>query len=298
VPDPRGQRWLAIVQRLFLALALAAIATYLVRHRDELAGVPWPSLLGVLAPVLVLQVIAHGVLALAFHWVARSVGIERAPAAAFGSYFRRIPARYIPGGVWHTAARYLDLHVEQRTGKAMLARLAIVEVVLVATAGFLVALLAGVLLTGSVNGGARLLALQGLAVVAGAAAIAVLMPSGRRLAAGAWLSGALLLIALAWLLAGTTFALVTGALVGGCEPTSLASTYLSAATVGYVAIFAPQGWGVSELAFDYLLPCAVDLALVLLGFVVFRVIGIGSDLLAFAGWWLLAGRRAGAATSR
>ncbi len=293
-----GQHWLKRIQRLFLAVALAAIGWYLARHRGELAGVPWPALLGVLAPVLLLQVFAHGVLALAFHWVARSADIERDPMAAFGSYFRRIPARYIPGGVWHTAARYLDLHVEQRTGKATLARLAILEMVLVATAGFLVALLAGVLLDGSVNGGTHLLALQGLAVAAGAAAIAVLLPRGRRLAAVAWLSGALLLIALAWILAGTSFALVTGALIGGCGATSLASTYVSSATVGYVAIFAPQGWGVSELAFDYLLPCAVELAMVLLGFVVFRVIGIGSDLLAVGSWWLLAGRRAGAATNR
>jgi hypothetical protein len=297
VHSGRGQRWLTTTQRLFLAVALVAIAAYLVRHRGELANVPWPALLDVLAPVLLLQVAAHVVLALAFHWVARAAGIERALPAAVGSYFRRIPARYIPGGIWHTASRYLDLHVEQRASKATLARVALVEIALVATAGFLVALLAGWLFKGSVGGGTRLAVFQGLAVVGGAAAITLLLPAGRRVAALAWLLGALALIALAWSLAGATFALVAGALAGGCAPTSLAATYVASASVGYVALFAPQGWGVSELAFDYLLPCALDLALVLLGFVVFRVIGIGSDLLAVGGWWLLAGRRAGAASS-
>jgi hypothetical protein len=119
----------------------------------------------------------------------------------------------------------------------------------------------------------------------------VLLPPGRRMSALAGLMGPLLLIALAWILAGTTFALVAGALAGTCAPASLATSYVASASLGYVAVFAPQGWGISELALHLLLPCALDLALVLLSFLVFRVIGIGSDLLAVALWWLLAGRR-------
>ena len=179
--------------------------------------------------------------------------------------------RYLPGNVWQIGvmaalARQLSVSPIAASGSALLGTL--VNIV----AGFVVALVSGrALLFRHVPGG-----MQGLAIAAVVVAVVglLLMPFivprlaprvgrllGRPLAATLPARAIIYSIVgntIAWLIYGAAFQLfvrgVLGSAAGGY--TSYLAAYTSSYLIGYIAIFAPAGLGVRELAMLELLQFA------------------------------------------
>jgi hypothetical protein len=104
--------------------------------------------------------------------------------------------------------------------------------------------------------------------------------------AGKHLTASLASMAMTWAGAGFAFACLstygTQPMLARCDAGTLAASYLGAASTGYVMVFAPQGWGVTELVFAAMRPCAVPVASLVTAVFAFRLVSLAADAVAFA----------------
>lgn len=275
------------VQRAFLALAIGAIGAYLALHWRQLRQAFTPELVPHSLLAISAFVVCHFAIIAFCYGVQRAVGVERSFARTLSSYLRRLPARYIPGGIWHSAARYLDIRIEQDLPAQRLARLFLLEIGVAAASGFVVG--GG----GAMSMHAWVARFQPYAVVMLGCGLLALLVLAVLVARGGgkvrWLALAGTAMAVTWVIAGLGFAqlaLSVFGMPGQCNVEDVAATQVAAASLGYVAIFAPQGWGVTEATFAVLTTCMVALPQVLLAFVLFRMCSLVADLAAFAGGFI------------
>jgi glycosyltransferase 2 family protein len=279
---PAWRTALAIARRLFTPLALVGLAVAAYAARDEFATVfaqarPAPLIAAVVAWSalnLLVPAISHAWLA-ALH---ASPGYR----ALLGIHMARLPARYLPGGIWHTVSRFADLHA-QGTPRAKLAALAVLE----NAAPPAVALALGVgcaLLAGRFGPAVALAALAGTAVLAILPLLVVRAWQGAaefRLAHGAAAAFAGLLVF--WCVASLAFGMywhaLAGAPAGGWA--GLAAAYLVGWAAGFAAIFAPQGIGVFEATAAWLLEGVRPYAALVVLAAGFRIVALAGDALAY-----------------
>jgi hypothetical protein len=246
--SPRLQRALHAGRRLFgpLALLFLALAAYasadlaleLLRRADRsrlLAACGVWTLLHLLAPLGAARTLSA---------LGSPVGYRR----ALDIHVRRLPARYLPGGIWHTVSRLADLR-QDGVPAARLAGLAVTENLLpLATAlalGGLALLFAGwrePLAPVALAAGLAALLLPPLLVRAGRL-------RGRLPTLAPWL-GIALVYALFWIGAAFAFWLYWSAFPAPAAalPLHVAGAYLLAWSAGFLMLFAPQGLGVFEVA--------------------------------------------------
>lgn len=282
-----GPRLLALAQRVFLVVALAAIVGFLVLHREELAQMLTPAVLARCAACALVLALIHPLIATAFFLLQRHLGIRVDFATSLGIYMRRIPARYLPGGIWHSAARYADMKFDAGVGGAALRRLFLAEVGLVATTG-LIASGAGVWAT---QAGSRAYGFAAAQLALGVVVALAVLFLLRRSALRSLVTAAAMYV-LIWCAAAGAFVLIADALAAAntpdCGAAAIGASYLIAAVQGYLAVFAPQGWGVAETSFAVLNACGIALPTVLGAFVLFRLSAIVGDIIGYVAWALLA----------
>lgn len=285
----RAPRLLALAQRVFLLVALAAITFYLWRHAGELeALLSRRVLLHCLVSALVLAAL-HPLIGVAAFQLQRSTGIALDLRVSLAVYMRRIPARYVPGGIWHAVSRYADMKFDAGVDAAALRRLFVLEMAAVATSGFLICA-SGLWTLPPQTPVWSFAALQGAAglVVAAAGMVLAWRKAWKRVALG------FVLYLVVWAGAASAFTVVAAAAGGAqtsCSAGAIGSSYLVAASQGYVAIFAPQGWGVAETSFALLNPCGITPAGAIAAFLLFRLSGIFGDVLSYAVWTVLMRRK-------
>jgi hypothetical protein len=281
----QAPRLLAVAQRAFLVVALLAIAFYLWRNADQLGALlSGRVLLHCLACAVLLGAL-HPLIAGAFFQLQRYAGITLDLHTSLAVYMRRIPARYVPGGIWHAVSRYADMKFDAGVDAAALRWLFLMESALVAVSGFLVS---GVgVWTLPAQSGIWLFA-------AGQGALGLLFGIGAALLARgrAWkrLGLGIALYLLIWTGAATAFFVVATAVAdgtGSCSAAAVGSSYVIASVQGYVAIFAPQGWGVAETSFALLNPCGIAVPSAVAAFLLYRLSAIFGDLLSYAVWAVL-----------
>lgn len=272
------------VQRAFLTLAIIAIGVYLALHWRQLRQAFTPELVPHSLLAISAFVVSHFAMIVFCYGVQRATDVDRSFTRTLSSYLRRLPARYIPGGIWHSAARYLDIRIEQEIPPQRLARLFLFEISVAAACGFIVG-----------GGGTMLMRawvarFQPYSIAMLGCGLLVLLVLSVLVARGRehirWLALASVAVATTWCIAGLAFAQLAGSVFGTldqCSIGSVAATHVASASLGYVAIFAPQGWGVAEAAFAALTTCSVALPRVLLAFVLFRMCSLVADLVAFSG---------------
>lgn len=275
-------------QQIFGLVAFGVIASLIYRHREVALGLARSAeVLPIVYAGLVLAGL-HAIIAIAFHWLHKSVGIERRVTDAMASYFMRLPARYLPGGIWHTVSRYVDIHANRPIDKRIVGVLFLAETGVVAVSGLLIAGIAAWIFLPAGSIGSRIAPL----LLGAAAVLALILVAAARRANvrphALDFSAAFVALAANWAGLGAAFALYAGALQGSslanCASTVLASTYDVAATLGYVVVVAPQGWGVTELSFGSLKTCAADLPTSVAALTGFRVVAILADVGAYAAW--------------
>ena len=253
---------------IFTPVALVCIAYIVWLSRFSILALWNASNAALLVVACVFLGLAHVVLPLTSRMILRLFGTTVDYRAVLKIHLRRLPARYLPGGVWHTVGRAVDLH-DHGVPKT--------------TIGWMVALEQGLSVgIALVLGGGLLLFFGGqatsytwmVALTAASALVAiVVLPSFiRRYGSNAasnvrpreW-AECYLRFALVWTFQAAAFVAYSAALVGADTVNDMlhaAGVYLFAWAIGYIAFFAPQGIGVFEatasaLSGQALLPASI-----------------------------------------
>lgn len=272
----------AILRRVYWPLAIVFLAYAAFRAMDVLPDVIADSQSGLLLCATLLWAALH-LLTPALSWcVLRDAGNSIGFSRLLRIHVSRLPARYLPGGIWHTVSRVADLH-GMGIPRASLVRLVALEnfvplAVAITLGGTCIAA------TGDAAAGIPL-------VVAGATLTCAIPFAVRH----AYLGGPtplslrgyasiVLVSATFWAVASIAFACYWNAYpaaASGLAPLRIAGAYLLAWAAGFAAIFAPQGVGVFEAVIALLLKGAmpfVGAAVVAAGF---RVLVLCADSFAF-----------------
>jgi hypothetical protein len=289
------QRLLDIVRRAFTPLALIFLVLAAYSAREAFAQVLAQARL---APLL-LTVVAWSSMNLllpVITWIVlRGLGVRIDYATALRIHVARLPARYLPGGIWQTVSRMMDLH-QLGVGRSQLSVLVMVEnlgsLATAVTAGGLCVLLSGTsrLPTPAIIG-------TGVLLAAGLPWVLRRIFGRTALRLPAYLAALATLLSF-WMLTATTFVIYWSAFpaLEHGNLLDLYGAYLLAWAVGFVAVFAPQGIGVFEMVAAVLLRGELPLAGMAVLVAGFRAATLSGDALAFMLGrlvrWTTASRRA------
>ncbi len=211
---------------------------------------------------------AHFFSPLASRKILQSLGVYVEYRVLLRTHILRLPARYLPGGVWHTIGRAVDLH-EHGVNRAAIGWMVVLENGLAICMAFL---LGWGLLQFS---GSKPNSYDGVTVLIAAAAFVMLicLPALMRkfgrdamlnLSVAKW-TACCAWFAVIWAFHAAAFVAYSMALVGSStvpEALHTGGVYLFSWGIGLVAFFAPQGIGVFEVTVDAfagqsLLPAAI-----------------------------------------
>lgn len=286
-----------VLQAVFVLLILAFWAELLIRNWDQLASYPWrlswPALLSSMA-VLLAQIVLVGTI----WWRAlAAVGKTLPWRQGLAVWLQAQIARYVPGGVWDVAGR-LVLGQKAGVGKRVLSASVGLEMglqVLSASVFLAVALLLRAEATTMTYLPFVVLVVLGSAILLSPGVFTSLVNWGLRLLRRpplpmqiAYLDVMVLFLArlLAHALKGLGFFLFARGLadIPWSQAPLMASAYVGAWLIGYLAVFVPTGIGVREGALVLLLGGQAPLAAVTAAALGYRVWIAVRDLLgAFLG---------------
>lgn len=275
-------------KRLFTPVAVAFLLYFCWETRDTLAallreasvpmlsiaGLIWASL-HLLTPLLAVTVLSRGDIRIGWR-------------QAFATHTSRLPARYVPGGVWHTVGRVMDYRqqgVDSRrlTAFVLLENGLAVAFTLVVGGAIVFASRCGGDVVGSLAGIASIVALLCLPALFYAVNRKVLRTPDA-ISARAYLLS-LLITAAFWLgatAAFTTYLHVFPTATGGQSIVEVGGIYLFSWGIGFLAVFAPQGIGVFEVVAGELMHGPLGLAGLAALLAGFRVVIGMADLVVWS----------------
>ncbi len=266
---PTRSRRAGVARLVYLGVVLVVLVWLAWAQRQELqslAGDARPALLAVALAITGVQLWLTAVF-----WAAtlRALGEPLPVATVLDASARSLLARYLPGSVWYAMGRSALLR--HRVSARALGAVAVLEIGLSVVVGFVVG--AGLLL--AARRVAPAVGVVGLAGLVGAAAMCsppmvnrILAEVARRRGGAAaqlaWVPfvGLLGWMVLFWATSAASFAVYLHAFPGtfsetGAPPVlEVAGAYMLARVLGMLALFAPQGLGVFEVALSSLLTTA------------------------------------------
>lgn len=279
--SPATSRAISIGRRLFTPLALLCLLLAAYSAREVIDDVLREARLTPLILTVLIWALLNLVVPVISWIVLRGMGTAIKYRSTLDIHFNRLPARYLPGGIWQTVSRTLDLHA-MGVNNSKLTVLVLVENL----ASLSIALLLGgifILLTGSWTE-------LSPAVIAAGGVLSIGLPwLLRRTVRQVRLSlvsyaGALAMMTLFWLVAATSFVTYLSAfptLYADGYLLDLYGVYLLSWAAGFVAVFAPQGIGVFEYVASLLLQSSLPLAGTAVLVAGFRAAMLTGDMLAY-----------------
>lgn len=274
------RRLLELSRRAFTPVALAFLLVAAWAGRDAFLQAlslarTGPVLLAVLA-----WSTTHLLVPLMVHALLASLGRSPGYKTLLRIHLKRLPARYLPGGIWHTVSRVADLST-MGYGRSTLAALVALENLLPLGLALLLAALAWLAGGRDPQAGGWILA-SGLVILASLPLLTSRV-AGQALAVRAY-AAALLPAALFWMVAAfafTTYWLAFPTASEGLTALEIAASYLLAWASGFVAVFAPQGMGVFEAVAASLLKGGLPFAGIAVLVAGFRATLLAGDALAY-----------------
>lgn len=276
-------RLLAWARRLFIPLALGFLAYSAYRAGDKLA----PLVAGMSAGYLVIAwlcwVIAQWIGPIATTAFARALDVPMGYRELALISILRLPAKYLPGGIWQSVARFTAYGQREVSSTTSLSILVAEHLFALGASVALGALLlmhagntpfeyeiAAWLLVGAL----LLLVLAALWILR----IGKWKPNGVSCIVKVIVSATLF-----WIAAATAFCAYWTAVVGLGETDVLrvAACYLLSWAAGFVAVFAPQGLGVFEWVAAHLLQSAQPSSVIVTAIAGFRLVAIAGDMSAW-----------------
>lgn len=292
VPRAASPVWLW-AKRLFAGLALGFLVYFGWQSRAMLAAVLASASWGLLGLAVLCWVIMHLLSPLFVAIIFKGIGYRAAYPVTLRIHLANLPARYLPGGIWHTVGRVVSF---RRLGVAPagIGLFVLLENLLSPAVAFLIG--GSILFAGrgpegwgipallSAAGGAMLLLLLPLLLRIRILGFRVPVPDVLH-----YLS-AITVLFLVWCVAAMAFAVFLMAFPGLQLQGNLvqnAAAYLFSWGVGFITVFAPQGLGVFELTAGELLRGAQSLGGVAVLLAGFRLVILVADLLAWLAGLLL-----------
>ena len=204
-------------------------------------------------------------------------------------HLRYLPARYIPGGIWHTVARVSGLH-HLGVHPRHLSSLVILENLVPVGVAFT----AGGMLVGFHQYGRMWQIIAFLAAVASLGMLALcpilvnrlILKSVGKIFYRQYLEAVISSI-IFWSFATTSFLLFIFALPNSFIISAwleIAGAYLFSWGMGFIAIFAPQGVGVFEVVAGNIMPTNLPLNALVALLTGFRFVVILADVFMWGGW--------------
>ncbi len=278
-----SQRIVAVLRWLYVPAALVLLAAAAWRARELFPPLLAQSSSGALGIAIVLWALLHLLTPALNRIVFRELGSNIGYVTLLRIHANRLPARYLPGGIWHTVARVADL---SRLG-ASRAQLSILVLLENTVAIALASLLGGLFL--ALAGGAVWTSVAILAAGLLLLGCIWLLLQHRRLRQVRKFSGSSFLrlaaaTAAFWLLAATAFYCYWSAFPvegEGISSLHIYGVYLLAWAAGFVAVFAPQGIGVFEAVTGHFLQGTMSFAAAAVLAAGFRAVILAADLLVF-----------------
>jgi uncharacterized membrane protein YbhN (UPF0104 family) len=206
---------------------------------------------------------------------------------AFTIHNNRLPAKYIPGGIWHSVARsgdYYDHGISaHHVAVYLLTENIIIASVTLALGGFIVAnidttnsLFTTMLLVSSV-------VLIIVNIILPKIISIKLLSHSKPLSIFEYLKS-ILIIFIYWIVAGISFIcylLSFPVLNINVSMFEVAGIYLFSWGIGFITLFAPQGLGVSEIVTSQLLGTGLDSSNIIIVIAGFRIIVLIADMLTW-----------------
>lgn len=278
-------QWLKL---LFTPCALVAIATAGWFHRETLGEIllsaqPMPLIMSV-----ILWVILHAISPLITRSLFQFLGESIDYRQAFQIHNKRLPAKYLPGGIWHTVARATDYHSLGMTSSVIGTYLIIENILQVlvtfAIGSLIVFSLVQAKLIESIL--QVLLFTSLLIMLTGPFLIAKLANTEPGKLKLRHYVHAILISTIYWSIASMAFVTFLSAfteLESDLSYVEAGGAYIFSWAVGYIAIFAPQGIGVSEFVFASILTGKTGAVEIVAFIATFRIVVLTGDLIA----WIL-----------
>lgn len=282
--DPRLRRAASTARKLSGPIALLALMAAAWSARSVLADV-----FAQIAPLNLVVALAlwspvHAVPAVFDRTVLRGMGVTVQLRSLYDTYFARLPAKYLPGGVWHNVSRLSDLRNRGVSGQALTVlgalQISVPAGTALAIGGTLLALSGSPFQPAAPIAGVAVLTLVATPFVVLAASRTVEAAPVRRS-----VTRAVLASMTTWVFASlafhtylSAFSLTTG---GGGVP-GIAGAYLVGWGTGFLSIFTPQGLGVFEASTAALLQTDRPFELIVTVAAGFRAVPLISDVLAWA----------------
>ena len=275
------RRTVVAARRFFMPVAIAFLVFAAYSARDIVGQV----LAQARPEILVIAVLGCSTLSLIVPlvtWtVLRGIGVDIDYRTILRIFVDRLPARYLPGGIWQTVSRVVDLHA-LGVSRSQLSLLVLVENL----GSLAIALIAGgtfVLLAGSAELSAPTIILGGVLLAAGLPWASHRFVGLARLPLRTYLL-ALAIMSAFWLLAATLFAiywLAFPSLSLEGNLLSIYAAYLLAWAVGFMAILAPQGIGIFEGVAGLMLKGDLSLTGMTVLVAGFRIVVLSGDAVAY-----------------
>ncbi len=273
---------------LFTPIAFAFLLYFAWQSRDTLADLLSSASLFHLGFATVLWMVLHTLSPLLAIIVLNACGSRVSWRQAFTTHAARLPARYLPGGIWHTVGRVIDYR-EQGVSARHLSAFVILEnglaaAITLAVGGAIVFSMRGTDVLGSIAGVAAAAAIVAMFAMAHLLNARVLQQPDQ-LSLGAYLKS-IVAVVVFWAGATLAFLLYLSAFPdsgSNYSAVEMAGIYLFSWGVGFISVFAPQGIGVFEFVASELMSSPIGfmgLAALIAGF---RVVVLVSDLIV----WLI-----------
>jgi len=294
---------LRYLQRIFAPIAIAFLAWFAWESRAELAELVQGAMPMYLGIAIALWCLTHALAPIASMLIFNAKGQSVDYRTAARIHFENLPARYVPGGIWHTVGRvaaFGNLGIDARN----LSTFVVMENALAVATAF-------------VLGGSTISVIRGLDTWGQIAALGALVGAVIIVALPYLLRTRLLkgetelstrtyitVIAFAsvyWIVAAAafvTYVFAYSSLAVQSSPLESGAAYLFSWGVGFVAVFAPQGIGVFEVVAAELLRDTGSLTSVAALLAGFRLIILVADALAWGIGRLLRLPPAGSETAR
>lgn len=275
-------RWL---KTLFTPLAILALLSAGWIHRDTVTQIFISAEILPLLFSLGLWITLHSISPFFTVAVFRNIGHPISYLQAFLIHNIRLPAKYIPGGIWHTAARATDYHklgiASQDLGIYLVLE-NFIQLIVTFSMGSVIVLsfvetteLKAILITILIGSLITLISVP-----------FILRYFKQKTQRSISLSGYILAVAISsfyWIIASTSFVVFLSAfpeLRFELSYIEVSGAYMLSWAVGYIAIFAPQGIGVSEFIFTSILPGNMHVAGLIAFIATFRVLVLIGDMCA------------------
>lgn len=207
--------------------------------------------------------------------------------AAFLIHAKRLPAKYLPGGIWHSVARATDYH-EQGIGGKQITLYLLIENLIAAAVTLLLggSIVAGLVITQvEWRWAASLLAVSGLITLLFLPRITNhhLFNCQEKLILKFYWAG-IFCATFNWIMIGVAFTLYLSSFRTLDLSTSLlqsAGIYIFSWGIGFITLFAPQGIGITEYTSAQLLNTAHSVGTLTVLLAGFRAVILCADLLAW-----------------